>query len=129
MYRSHCVPEHAGSGVGLVFLRLESPSWQNVIQHRTYWFPHIASRRPRLADGLRYLLQGIWLLLVRPDSADSEKPKPVSKTPGWLGTQKQRYRQWLDILPENVKKIGWSKRLLHGLADYKNALAVFFLLR
>ncbi|EEQ00183.1 Cellulose synthase catalytic subunit [UDP-forming] [Yersinia ruckeri ATCC 29473] len=75
-----------------------------MIQHRTYWFPHIAARRPRLADGLRYLLQGIWLLLVRPDSADSEKPKPVSKTPGWLRTQKQRYRQWLDVLPENVKK-------------------------
>ncbi|AKA38814.1 UDP-forming cellulose synthase catalytic subunit [Yersinia ruckeri] len=90
--------------LGWFFLRLESPSWQNVIQHRTYWFPHIASRRPRLADGLRYLLQGIWLLLVRPDSADSEKPKPVSKTPGWLRTQKQRYRQWLDVLPENVKK-------------------------
>ncbi|PLR34105.1 UDP-forming cellulose synthase catalytic subunit [Chimaeribacter coloradensis] len=47
-------------------LRLESPAWQPVRAHPRHWFPHIAPHKPRLLDGLRYLLQAGWLLLTLP---------------------------------------------------------------
>ncbi|AKF36249.1 hypothetical protein LI89_21200 [Yersinia enterocolitica] len=71
-----------------IFLRLESPSWQSVIQHRTYWFPQISPNRPRLGDGLRYLLQGLWLLLIRPQSDHDKKRQPVAAGKGWVKKQK-----------------------------------------
>ncbi|QCR36097.1 UDP-forming cellulose synthase catalytic subunit [Nissabacter sp. SGAir0207] len=49
-----------------LFLRLESPAWQPLRAHPRHWFPHIAPHKPRLLDGLRYLLQAGWLLLTLP---------------------------------------------------------------
>ncbi|MFE8151598.1 UDP-forming cellulose synthase catalytic subunit [Brenneria goodwinii] len=51
--------------LGWIFLPLGSDSWQQIRQSRRHWFAHIAPRRPRPADPLRYLIQGIWLLTVR----------------------------------------------------------------
>ncbi|RLM26740.1 UDP-forming cellulose synthase catalytic subunit [Brenneria alni] len=48
-----------------IFLRLESDSWRQVRQHHSYWFPHLSPQRPRPADLLRYLMQGLWLLIIR----------------------------------------------------------------
>ncbi|ANI30543.1 cellulose synthase [Yersinia entomophaga] len=98
--------------LGWLFLRLESPSWQNVIQNRRYWFPHIANRRPRLADAVRYLLQGLWLVLTRSSQPREKKPKPVDMAPGWVRTKKLSYRSWLNILPEKVKKSRWEQALV-----------------
>ena len=47
-------------------LRLESPAWQAVRDERRHWFPHLTDKPLSLGDPLRYLLQGLWLLLVRP---------------------------------------------------------------
>lgn len=49
-------------------LRFDSPAWQRVLAERAYWYPHLANKSPTLGDPLRYLLQTIWLLLVRPAS-------------------------------------------------------------
>ncbi|WP_375057393.1 UDP-forming cellulose synthase catalytic subunit [Zobellella sp. DQSA1] len=49
-----------------LLLRLEQPGWRRLWAQRDLWFPQMAERRPRLGDPLRYLIQGGWLLLVRP---------------------------------------------------------------
>lgn len=86
-----------------VFLRLESPSWQSVIQHRTYWFPQISPHRPRLGDGLRYLLQGIWLLLTRPASVHEKRRRPAAASKGWVKNKRQGYISWLGSVPERFE--------------------------
>ncbi|CNC70945.1 cellulose synthase catalytic subunit [Yersinia frederiksenii] len=86
-----------------VFLRLESPSWQSVIQHRTYWFPQISPNRPRLGDSLRYLLQGIWLLLTRPASLHEKRRQPVAASKGWVKNKRQGYISWLGSIPERFE--------------------------
>lgn len=85
-----------------IFLRLESPCWQQVIQHRTYWFPQISPHRPRLGDGLRYLLQGLWLLLVRPQS-NREKPRQAAAGKGWVKNRRRGYISWLGSAPERFQ--------------------------
>lgn len=85
-----------------VFLRLESPSWQSVIQHRTYWFPQISPHRPRLGDSLRYLLQGIWLLLTRPASVHEKRRRPAASK-GWVKNKRQGYISWLGSVPERFE--------------------------
>ncbi|WP_116475520.1 UDP-forming cellulose synthase catalytic subunit [Zobellella maritima] len=63
----------AGLILAWALFRLESPGWQALRTQARYWFPHLSPERPRLGDGLRYLLQGAWLLLIRPPG-QSELP-------------------------------------------------------
>lgn len=86
-----------------IFLRLESPSWQYVIQHRTYWFPQISPNRPRLGDGLRYLLQGLWLLLIRPQSDHDKQRQPAAVGKKWVKEKKQGYISWLGNVPQHFE--------------------------
>ena len=52
--------------LGWVFLRLESPNWQALREQHRRWYPHLATKRPTLGDPLRYAIQTVWLLIVRP---------------------------------------------------------------
>ncbi|PPL17613.1 UDP-forming cellulose synthase catalytic subunit [Oceanisphaera arctica] len=62
----------AGLILAWSLFRLESPGWQALRSQVRYWFPHLSPERPRLGDGLRYLLQTSWLLLTCP--AGQKKP-------------------------------------------------------
>lgn len=81
-YRQHGSSVAAASlfciGVSLawLFLRLESPQWQALRSRASIWYPQLSPARPRLADGLRYLVQSVWLLLVFPVKQSS---------PVWVG--------------------------------------------
>lgn len=86
-----------------IFLRFESPSWQRVIQNRTYWFPQISPTRPRLGDGLRYLLQGLWLLLTYPESRDEKRHQPAAAGKKWVKHKRQGYIRWLGNIPERFE--------------------------
>lgn len=86
-----------------IFLRLESPSWQSVIRNRTYWFPQISPNRPRLGDGLRYLLQGLWLLFIRQQSDHDKKRQPAAVGKGWVKNKRQGYISWLGNVPERFE--------------------------
>ncbi|EEQ18942.1 Cellulose synthase catalytic subunit [UDP-forming] [Yersinia intermedia ATCC 29909] len=86
-----------------IFLRFESPSWQRVIQNRTYWFPQISPTRPRLGDGLRYLLQGLWLLLTYPESRDEKRHQPATAGKKWVKHKRQGYIRWLGNIPERFE--------------------------
>ncbi|MEY4923266.1 MAG: cellulose synthase catalytic subunit UDP-forming, partial [Pseudomonadota bacterium] len=86
-----------------IFLRLESPSWQSVIQHRAYWFPQISPNRPRFGDGARYLLQGLWLLLIYPEQRHEKKRPSVLVGKGWVKNKRQGYIRWLGNVPERFE--------------------------
>lgn len=80
--------------LGWTFLRLESASWRQVRRTRRHWFPHISPRRPRPADILRYLVQGLWLLIVR----NGRTPAPRKNYFFWLARWRQRYFDGLQSL-------------------------------
>lgn len=88
-----------------VFLRLESPGWQRLRAGRTYWFPHLSPSRPRPADALRYLVQGLWLLVFRTDRAQREHNHFAS----WQRLQ-LRYANWLKTIPQRLESAGLEQR-------------------
>lgn len=47
------------------FFRLESASWRIVLANHSKNFPHISILRPRLGDLVRYIIQIVYLLLVK----------------------------------------------------------------
>ncbi|NMY74605.1 UDP-forming cellulose synthase catalytic subunit [Pseudomonas sp. WS 5071] len=52
--------------LGWIFLRLESPNWQALQAQHKRLYPHLANKRPSIGDPLRYAIQTVWLLFVRP---------------------------------------------------------------
>lgn len=52
--------------LGWVFLRLESPAWKTLRDQHRRLFPHLVDRHRSIGDPLRYTIQIVWLLLVRP---------------------------------------------------------------
>ncbi|MDX5629970.1 MULTISPECIES: UDP-forming cellulose synthase catalytic subunit [unclassified Brenneria] len=84
--------------IGWSFLRLESASWQQVRKARRHWFPHISSRPPRPADPLRYLVQGLWLLIVR--NGQTPRKHRFSRLRRW----RQGYINGLQRLPRYVMR-------------------------
>ncbi|MFD2192357.1 UDP-forming cellulose synthase catalytic subunit [Pistricoccus aurantiacus] len=70
------------------FLRLESPRWQRLLSRHSQAFSHLYRRRSTLGDPLRYLLQAVWLLLVRPSPGPGHAGSgPVRR---WLHARKDR---------------------------------------
>ncbi|MGB5856597.1 MAG: UDP-forming cellulose synthase catalytic subunit [Oceanisphaera sp.] len=55
-------------GVSLAWLcfRFESPQWQALRRQVDFLYPQLSSARPKFADGIRYLVQSVWLLLIYP---------------------------------------------------------------
>ncbi|WON77081.1 UDP-forming cellulose synthase catalytic subunit [Serratia sp. UGAL515B_01] len=96
--------------ISWTFLRFESPSWQKVFVCHHYWFPHISSRRPRPADAVRYLLQGVWLLLTRSESVSVRHYSFA----GWSKLQ-LRYTNWLHSLPQRLQEAGVKERSVQYL--------------
>ena len=52
--------------LGWIFLRLESPVWKALREQRRRLYPHLADKPATIGDPLRYAIQSLWLLLVRP---------------------------------------------------------------
>ena len=52
--------------LGWTFLRLESPNWQALQAQHKRLYPHLVNKRPSIGDPLRYAIQTVWLLFVRP---------------------------------------------------------------
>lgn len=65
--------------LGWIFLRLESPRWQALREQHRRLYPHIADKPSTIGDPLRYVVQTLWLLLVR--------------TPNQNQIGRQRFRQ------------------------------------
>jgi len=85
-------------------LRLESPVWQQVLDQRQRWYPHLAGQRPRVGDPLRIILQSLWLLLFRPVPQRRRRSPPR-----WMNLSGQMHQrlwqqvgQFLNDLPEQA---------------------------
>ncbi|HEJ9095926.1 TPA: UDP-forming cellulose synthase catalytic subunit [Serratia odorifera] len=102
---------------GWVFLRFESPAWQRIRAGRSYWFPHISPLRPRLADGLRYLVQALWLLMFR----TGRVPRGRYAFAGWRKLQ-LRYVNWLQRLPHRLQDADVEQRTVTRLGGMNRTL-------
>lgn len=88
-----------------VFLRLESPVWQTLLEQRKRWYPHVANKAPTAGDPLRIALQSLWLLVARPMPERRRRSKP----------------QWVQNLGQsNLRLWERSARFLNGLPQQAN---------
>ncbi|RON08801.1 UDP-forming cellulose synthase catalytic subunit [Pseudomonas brassicacearum] len=82
------------SALAWLLFRLESPSWRAVLDQPKRWYPQLINKAPSLGDPLRYAVQSLWLLLVRP--ARPQEWRFV--TPAWLKAVGALYqRLWTRI--------------------------------
>ncbi|WP_107850633.1 UDP-forming cellulose synthase catalytic subunit [Oceanimonas marisflavi] len=91
-------------------LRLGQPGWRHWLARLNNSMPHLVRGQPRPGDPLRYLIQAVWLLLVRPWPEHS--PSLTATLFGGvkrLGMLAGRSQQWL------------SNRLLVSLAGTVSA--------
>lgn len=129
LYRRHGAPAFSAVigcllfVIGWMFLPLENRRWQAIRARHDALFPHINSLRPRPLDCARYLLQSLWLLLV--------KPQGLLTTPRWrsvsgLQRLRTRYHLWLENLPqrfsENTQRHDDKKELGHLSARWRRII-------
>lgn len=91
-------------------LRLEQPGWQHWLAQLDHAMPHLSRGRPRPGDPLRYLIQGGWLLLVRP-----WPERPVSL----MAWGRRRLKGMGTVAGRSRRKLG--KRLLSSLINTLSA--------
>lgn len=111
-----------------LFLRLESPLWRNVLDQPRRWYPQVADKAPSLGDPLRYLLQSLWLLLVKPVPTRRRS----LRSPVWLkklGGAYLRLWAWLGValetLPQRAERsmqIRQGSHWWHGLGAKSRCL-------
>ena len=83
-----------------LFLRLESPVWQRLMEQRLRWYPHLTNKVPGAGDPLRIALQSLWLLVFRP----------------WPQARRRSAPQW-------VRSVGQSnQRVWHNVGIFLNGL-------
>jgi cellulose synthase (UDP-forming) len=104
--------------LGWVFLRLESPIWRRIRLYRRILFPHISVTRPRPLDGIRYLLQGIWLVLTK-------SSRTTTQGPGLLNLiilARQRYHRLLENIPRRLQTTGLNQEAMNKLSRLNRGL-------
>ena len=87
-------------------LRLETPSWQRILQHRQRYYPQISPLRPRPLDALRYATQSLWLMLVLPLDKRTRKGFSVKPLLRW----REPLYQWLGALPARLEQTRFAQR-------------------
>ena len=116
------------SAVAWLLLRLESPNWRAVLDQPKRWYPQLANKPPSLGDPLRYAVQSLWLILVRPAQSCAWRPS----TPAWLKSVRAAYLRLsirvgkvLEELPQRAEasqKIRQSSQLWKGLERHNQRL-------
>lgn len=83
--------------IAWIFLPLEKNNWHWILANRRSLFPHISSNSPRFADPLRYLIQSLWLVLIKPVSPRSHFFKDhFHRTCRWINAGFESYYHWLE---------------------------------
>lgn len=84
----------------------ESPSWQKVREKQLEWFPQLSSSRPRFADGLRYAIQSLWLVIIRQEKQPSFLfiRRKIIEFKAWCSHRNQAITRWLNHLPERIQE-------------------------
>lgn len=88
-----------------VFLRLESPAWQLFRKRWGPWFQHLRTQPYRRSDPLRYVLQALWLLLVRGNPAPRKTAigRKLSLSIDRIRLWRSRTIAWLATLPNKAR--------------------------
>jgi cellulose synthase (UDP-forming) len=110
---------------GWIFFRLESPSWQWVLKNRTAWFWHINTSYNRVGDMFRYLLQGVWLLMVIQNHPKNQLTNRIKKRWARLSYY---YNVSLNILPKHLQQRDIEQTLdnhLNNTSKWKQHLLVY----
>lgn len=125
------LPRRLPAALIRLFLRLDSPAWQAVIASRWHLFPQVSTTAPRKGDALRYVVQALWLLVVRTPSA-SRPPRRV-RVHAWvkrarlraarLGQRCWRYGQHLPAQAWMERGTGYVARRVDRLGLVGRALA------
>jgi cellulose synthase (UDP-forming) len=108
----YCIVYLAALGL----LRLESPAWQTVLRNEQTLFPHLTKRPLRVADPLRYLLQAMWLLLVRQEQSEAESAPSTWRyqwrqfSGRYLRRAQSTYLRALTQLPKRIKSRAVTRR-------------------
>ncbi|MDN6110641.1 MAG: glycosyltransferase, partial [Enterobacterales bacterium] len=84
-----------------LFLKLESPRWQQIRSQQTTLFPHIDAQRPRPLDIVRYAIQSLWLIVF----SAHRSVKSYGLGERFKGLH-NRYHDWLKSLPDKVQEHG-----------------------
>ena len=96
-------------GLGWIFLRLESPSWKALREQHRRLYPHLAEKRSSIGDPLRYVVQTLWLLLIRTPNLDQ------------IG--RQRFRQRHHITHTEIKPLpGNRMQRLRGITYQRQSV-------
>lgn len=93
------------SALAWLVFPLESPAWRGVLDQPLRWYPHLASKPPSLGDPLRYALQSLWLLLIRPSEQQRRRVRPpglLRRIAGLYSRIWERLGSVLEQLPERV---------------------------
>ncbi len=75
-------------------LRLESPAWQQILGPERAAFDHLNRRALRPGDPLRYAIQALWLLCVRP-AAWARLSRRLARFAAMLDGGLRRGQSWL----------------------------------
>uniref|UniRef100_S0DF04 Cellulose synthase catalytic subunit [UDP-forming] n=1 Tax=termite gut metagenome TaxID=433724 RepID=S0DF04_9ZZZZ len=102
-----------------MLLPLELPRWQYIRANHAVFFPHINPHRPRPLDPFRYLLQSLWLIIMRQRSQ-----QPAFRWEGFkkLRGVQGRYHQWLEDLPERMSQKSDRRERRKEMADVNPVL-------
>lgn len=90
-----------------LFLRLESSGWRWIRRNRRHWFPHLSPQHPRPGDFLRYLIQGLWLLLVIQSRPPKFGPRLKQSTQRGI----KLYYAWVHSLPNKIENSHLGQKL------------------
>ncbi|NYT63868.1 UDP-forming cellulose synthase catalytic subunit [Alcaligenaceae bacterium] len=96
-------------------LRLEGPAWSRLRVRWQPWFAHLTQRGYRYADPLRYLLQGIWLLLTKTGLSAARAPGPTM----WQGVRRvaAALRQYVNAALDRLTQAMINSRARKTLGD------------
>ncbi|WP_448093210.1 UDP-forming cellulose synthase catalytic subunit [Pseudomonas lini] len=99
-------------------LRLESPAWRQLLDHRQRWYPQLVGKTPSVGDPLRYVLQSLWLLLIRPVA-----PEHRSSALTWWSRATALNRVWWErlssALQQQTRRIRDHSRINQGVHWWK----------
>ena len=106
--------------VAWLFLRLESSAWRRLLDQQQIWYPQLAYKTPSLGDPLRYMLQSVWLMLIR-SKAPSVRPRSAIWLKYCANVCRNAWRRVVKVLehlPERARKstqLHQSKQWWKGL--------------
>lgn len=95
-------------------LPLESPAWRSVLDQPMRWYPHLARKTPSLGDPIRYTIQSLWLLLIRPLGRAPRKAREPGLLQRLAGLCRQVWARVVEVLEQLPERVVQRTHLHQG---------------